>query len=214
MRGTYPRANPETKTMSAHGTLTVDLRTRRGKGPARRLRAQGLTPGVVYGQGKDNVAIAFDPRRFERALDAERRYNSLLEVEIHDGDAVLEKVYCVVADVDKDPMRDTYLHVDFMRVDPDAEIERVVPIRYVGRAKGVAAGGKLETYKRSVRIRVPAKDVPAAIEVDVTPLEAGAFFRVSDLAVAGAKVLERPEQPLAHVRPPKVSKTAAEGKGK
>ena len=127
--------------MSAHGTLSVDLRTRRGKGPARRLRAAGLAPGVLYGQGKDNVAVSFDPRAFERALDPERRYNSLLKIEVRNGDEVVETAHCVVADVDKDPIRDTYLHVDFMRVDPSAEIERVVPLRFVGRAKGEAAGG-------------------------------------------------------------------------
>ncbi len=200
--------------MSAHGTLTVQIRRKRGKGPARRLRAAGMAPGVVYGRGKDNLAVSLDPRAFERALDPERRRNSLLRVEIRDGDDVVETCDCVVADVDKDPIRDTYLHIDLMRVDPAAEIERVVPLRFEGRAKGVAAGGKLETYRRTVRVRVPAQDVPAAIVVDVTPLEAGAFFRVSDLSAPGLTVLERPEQPLAHVRPPKVSKTAAgEAKG-
>ena len=106
----------------------------------------------------------------------------------------------------RDAIRDDVLHIDFLRVDLEREIQRKIPVRYFGRAAGVQVGGKLKTFRRHVRISAKPGDIPVELPVDVTPLEAGAYLRLSDMTLDNASFDERIDTPIAFVDPPKAKK--------
>jgi large subunit ribosomal protein L25 len=183
-----------------HGKLTVKLRTRSGKGVARKLRAAGETPGVLYGQGKDNVLISVSPRDLRRSLDPERKLNTFFELSVEGGDGTEQ---CIISDIQLDPIKDTILHVDFLRVDPDFEVQTKIPVEYVGRAAGVALGGKLRTFRRTLKISAKPREIPIKLTVDVTPLGSGQSLRLGALSLENATFLEKADTVMALVESPR-----------
>lgn len=182
----------------SQGTITAQVRTGHGKGVARRLRQEGRIPGVVYGQGKDAVSVSLDPLLLRKAMNPDLGYNTFFSVTVEDG-GKQDVVPCMIADVQMNPVRDEILHVDFMRVDPEAEVERRVPVRYTGRAAGVVVGGKLKTRVREVRIASKPADIPVELVADVTPLDQGQALCIKDVTLDKARLLENPEVILAFV---------------
>ncbi|MFO7566709.1 MAG: 50S ribosomal protein L25 [Enhygromyxa sp.] len=196
-------------TETQYGKLTAKVRQASGKGVARKLRADGLIPAVIYGKGQGNLMLTVSPRELRRAMDPQRKLNTFFTVTIEgqDGQSVEQ---CVLTDYQADPIRDEFLHVDFLRVDPDSEVVTKIPVEYIGRAAGVVAGGKLRTYQRTARIAAKPAEIPVKLTVDVTPLNAGETLRMQDLSLPNARLLEHPNVVVAHVDPPRVAKTAAE----
>lgn len=186
------------------GKLNAKIRTTSGKGTARKLRAQGLIPAVIYGKGQANVMLTISPRELRRAMDPQRKLNTFFSVTVEDesGSAVEQ---CVVTDYQADPIRDEFVHVDFLRVDPNSEVVVKVPVEYVGRAAGVALGGKLRTYQRTTRIAAKPAQIPVSLSVDVSALLAGDSLRMKDLRIEDARLLDHPEAVVAHVEPPRVA---------
>lgn len=198
-------------TENLHGNLSATIRRSSGKGVARKLRAQGLIPAVLYGKGEGNVMLTVSPRDLRRAMDPQRKLNTFfsLTIEGQDGPVVEQ---CVLTDYQADPIRDEFLHVDFLRVDPDSEVVTKIPVEYVGRAIGVVSGGKLRTYQRTVRIASKPAQIPVSLTVDVTPLKPGDSLRMEDLKLEDARLLDHPNVVLAHVEPPRVAKVVEEKK--
>lgn len=189
--------------MSEYGTLTVNVRTQNGKGAARTLRREGLVPGVIYGQGKENLALSLDPQELRKTTDPQRSWNTLYTLTIkEDGKAdVVEPA--VVVDIQTDAVRDDIVHVDFMRVDPEQEVVRNVPLKLEGRAIGVFKGGKLKAFRRSLKVAAKPDLVPVEIVVDVTPVEGGESVRIRDVRVENARLVENPAQRILTVEMPK-----------
>ncbi|HXE80594.1 MAG TPA: 50S ribosomal protein L25 [Vicinamibacterales bacterium] len=192
-------------------TLQAVKRGDRGKNEARRLRAAGRLPAVVYGPpsgGKvEALAIAVEPRALSRILHSESGANTLITLRI-DGEAetkVLVKEYQV------DPVSHALLHADFYRVAMDKTITVTVPIVLRGEAKGVKQqGGLLDFVQRQVEIECLPGDIPEHIEIDVTELLIGQGVRVRDLSGAGRwKAVSEPDTMLVHVVAPKVEEPAA-----
>ncbi len=198
--------NYESETMSEYGKLAVQVRSAHGKGPARRLRQEGKIPGVMYGGGKGNLSLTVDPRLLTRAMNPKLRYNTLFSLTVQQEGKADVAENCVIADYDMDAVRDELLHVEFVRVDPSGEIERKIPVVYKGRAAGMALGGKLETFRRTIRVAAPAGSIPEELVVDITALEAGQYVRIKDVSLDGARILEPAEHALAFVAPPKEEK--------
>lgn len=198
-------------TETQYGKLTAKIRQASGKGVARKLRADGLIPAVIYGKGQGNVMLTVSPRELRRAMDPQRKLNTFFQVtiETQDGSSVEQ---CVLTDYQADPIRDEFLHVDFLRVDPDSEVVTKIPVEYVGRAAGVVAGGKLRTYQRTARIAAKPAEIPVKLTVDVTALNAGETLRMKDLSIPNARLLEHPNVVVAHVDPPRTAKVAADEK--
>ena len=196
------------------GKLTAQIRSKSGKGVARKLRAQGLIPGVIYGKGQGNLMLKLSPRELRRAMDPQRKLNTFFTVTIaREGqDDVVEQ--CVLTDFQADPIRDEFLHVDFLRVDPNSEVVTKIPVEYVGRAVGVVAGGKLRTYQRTTRVAAKPAEIPVSLTVDVSPLKAGQTLRMRDLSIENARLLDHPDVVVAHVDPPRAAKTEDDKKGK
>lgn len=196
--------------MSEYGKITATVRTSRGKGAARQLRMNGLTPAVMYGGGGENLALTIDPHLLNKAADPAKNYNTLFHMTVEAEGQPPQQVPCMIADVQRDAIRSDLLHVDFMRVDLDKEVQRKIPVRYFGRAAGVMVGGKLKTMRRTVKISAKPAEIPVELAVDLAPLEAGAYFRIKDMTLSNATFLEDPETPLAFIELPKAKKEDAE----
>src|SRR5207247_7734036 len=172
-------------------------RTGRGKNAARRLRRQGLIPGVVYGGKGDNLAVSVDPKALQRVLRSEAGRNAILKLDIagRSASSAILKSWQV------DPINDSFLHADFYRIAMDVAIRVTVPVAARGEARGVKVdAGILEMVLREIEVECLPGDIPERIEVDVTDLGINGAARVSDLLVsAKVKVLQAPDQVVVHV---------------
>jgi large subunit ribosomal protein L25 len=165
-------------------TLQAERRDGRGKNEARRLRARGKIPAVMYGVEKGKaVEIAVDPKELMRILHSESGVNTLIGLQLDGtGTRVLVKEYQV------DPLAHKLLHADFFQVAMDKAIIVTVPIVLKGEARGVKQqGGIVDFVNREIEIEVLPGDIPENISVDVSELMLNQGLRVRDLQIEGAK---------------------------
>jgi large subunit ribosomal protein L25 len=165
-------------------TLQAERRDGRGKNEARRLRARGKIPAVMYGVEKGKaVEIAVDPKELMRILHSESGVNTLIGLQLDGtGTRVLVKEYQV------DPLAHKLLHADFFQVAMDKAITVTVPIVLKGEARGVKQqGGIVDFVNREIEIEVLPGDIPENISVDVSELLLNQGLRVRDLQIEGAK---------------------------
>jgi large subunit ribosomal protein L25 len=183
----------------AHVALTAQKRTEFGNGPTRRLRRQGLVPGVVYEPGKASLAFSLSERELRRALAEGRTGVIDLTVEGDHARPVLLK------DWQLDPVRGDVLHVDFQEVDLLQEVEAPVQIELVGSSVGVRDGGVLDQPLREVVVRALPDTLPDHVELDVTELTVGDSITVEGIAApAGVVIVTEPETVVASVLAPTV----------
>jgi len=177
--------------------VTAKSRDERGKNAARRLRRQGLVPGIVYGGKGENVAVAVDPKALQKVLRSEAGRNAILKLDItgHGSANAILKSWPV------DPVKENFLHADFYRIAMDVAIRVTVPIHTVGEARGVKVdAGILELVVREIAVECLPGDIPERIDVDVSDLGINQSLRVSDVKVpAKVKVLEAADQVVVHV---------------
>ncbi len=161
--------------------LSVDLRERSGKGAARKLRAAGRIPGVVYGKGRATTPIALDPHALDRLLKtSEAGLNTLIELTVNGRDG---RTTVLVKELQRDPVRGGLLHADLYEVDLTRTIEVEVPIHLIGRPRGVEMGGILDQTLRTIEVECLPSDIPDEVEFDVSHLEIGDVVHVSDLPI-------------------------------
>ncbi len=167
-----------------------------GKNDARRLRASGLIPAVVYGAGQPSQAIAVDPKLMRRILNSETGHNSIFDLSF---DGTSAKV--MIVDWQYEPIKGALLHVDLKRIAMDKALRVSVPVVLKGEAPGVKVqGGIMEQLLREVEIECLPADIPSQIDADVTQLMFGQVIRVSGLPHAGkVKFITEENQPVAHV---------------
>ncbi len=182
----------------AEVTLKALMRADTGKGSARRSRAAGRVPAVVYGRGIDPMAIEVDRREFVTALHTDAGMNVLLNIEV-DG----TRTTAITRELQRDPVKGTVLHADFVKIDLTQEIEVEVPVHLVGESPGAKEGGVLEHPLFTVHVRCLPSDVPEAIDADVSGLNIGDVLRVSDLASGrNFEILNDPDTVVASVAAP------------
>lgn len=196
-----------------HGQLKVNVRTRRGKGVARRLRASGRVPGVVYGGGKDSVSIDIDPAQLRHALDPERRENTLFNLTLEGEGGTADTESCIIADIQRDLLKDNVTHLDFVRVNLEAEVTATIPVEYVGRPVGVVKGGKLRTFRRSIKIAAKPQEIPVNLVVDIATLDYGETLRISDVSLDNARILESARTVVAMVEIPRGARSDGTAEG-
>jgi large subunit ribosomal protein L25 len=178
----------------------------RGKNEARRLRASGKIPAVVYGEREGGKAIAVDPKVLSRILHTELGANTLISLKLGGADArVMVKEYQL------DPVTHQLLHADFYRVAMDKQIRVTVPVVTRGEPKGVKQqGGVLEIVHRQIELECLPADIPQNIEIDVSELLVGQSVRVRDVATnVNWKALSDADMMLVHVIIPKVEEVPA-----
>lgn len=175
--------------------LKAEVRETTGKEKAKKLRAAGKYPAIVYGAGEDPVSVTLDIRETEVVLT--RIHGEKVLVDLAYGGKT-DKVF--LRKIERDPASEKLLHIDFYRVHPDREIDTKVPVHHVGTAQGVRMGGLLEHGLRELQIHCLPGNVPPHIDVDVSHLEIGHSIHVSDLSpMPGVKVLSSPDAVLFSV---------------
>ena len=185
----------------------VSERDTRGKNAARRLRAAGKVPGVVYGLGKDPRAISIDTKLMTRLLLSSAGQNSILNLK---GGGADESAMAV--DYQVDPVKNNLLHVDLRRVDLQKLVIVAVPVVTVGIAYGVKTdGGYEEMVNREVLVECLPLDIPEKIEVDVTELGIGEAVRAGDLSVSDKYTLaDDSNKLLVHINATKTAEESEE----
>jgi large subunit ribosomal protein L25 len=197
--------------MATETTLAATTRTDKGKNQARRHRAAGRLPAVVYGPATGGandaaVPVTVDPKELSRILHSESGANTIISLQLEGT-----TVPVLVKDFLLQPVTHQLLHADFYRVAMDRKLTVTVPVSLKGEAKGVKQqGGVLDFVTREFQIEVLPADIPETIEVDVTELLMHQGVRIRDVA-AGAKwtPVSEPDTMLAHVVPVKVEEAPA-----
>jgi large subunit ribosomal protein L25 len=178
--------------------LRAERRDGAGKGVARKLRAVGRVPGVLYGHGREPLWLSLDSKELFHALHGSAGANVLVDLVV-DGKQHL----ALPREVQRDHVRGQYLHVDFLEVRRDEKVEVTVPIRVVGESPGVKAGGVLEHHLWDVHVQCLPGDVPEAIEADISTLQVGDSLRGGDLAPpAGVSILTAADESVLGVVAP------------
>jgi len=190
----------------ADATLTAVRRSAAGKGPAGRVRREGLVPAVVYGLGADNVSVSVSQRELVHILSGGSGMNTLITLNI-DGTEEL----AIARQLQRHPVKGNVIHVDFVRVRADQTIQAEIPVRLTGDAEGATRGGVLEQLVHTLTVEARPGDLPGAIEYDVSALLIGGQVYVRDLAIpAGVTVLQDADELVAQISAPRVAE-AAEG---
>ena len=172
--------------------LKATRRDALGTSKTRALRTQGLTPGIIYGHGQDNIAIAVSHHDLDVAIHHGER---LLEIDLGD---VKENV--LIKDVQYDTFGQDILHVDLTRVDLTERVEIVVPIVLRGTPEGVNEGGVLNQQSSEVTIECVVTSIPEEIRVQVNALNVGDGLYIRDLELpGGATLVTDPDQPVCTV---------------
>jgi large subunit ribosomal protein L25 len=186
----------------------------RGKNEARRLRASGRIPAVLYGAKKESVAVSLDPKQISRILHSESGHNTIFDVQVGG-----ERTKVMIVDWQFEPIKGSIMHIDLKRIAMDKALRVSVPIHLNGVAEGVKnQGGIMDQILREVEVECLPGDIPSSIDVDVTHLVFGEVMRVSDLPHGGKlKFITDETQPVAHVvaikeeEAPAAEAVAAEG---
>jgi large subunit ribosomal protein L25 len=181
--------------------LNVEKRSAAGKGAARRSRAEGKIPGVVYGAGKSNVPISVGHKALSDAFRAGAGENAIFLLKLAGSD---QSRHAMIRELQRHPVSRKPVHIDFVRVLMDVKITVRVPVEVVGLASGVKnEGGILDVVTREIEIECLPANIPAHIAVDVTNLAIGDAIRISELpAVEGVTIVDNPEKVIAHVAHP------------
>lgn len=181
--------------MSQNYTLNVETRAQTGRSASRRLRKAKRIPAILYGKHSKPETLSVDTPEFVRLVKAVAGRAVLVELNRTDqaGSSL-----SFLQEVQRDPMTDSYVHIDFQEVKADEKIEIRVPIRVTGESFGVKnQNGVLEIATHDLRIRCLPKDLPGIIEIDVTELEVGETIKVAELKpLDGVDFLDHKGQPI------------------
>ncbi len=157
--------------------LQVRERDERGSRHARRLRADGIVPGVLYGNGNSR-AIAIPERELRAAVSGPSGLHAILDVVLEGQESVHPSV---LADYQQDPIRGTISHVDLREVRLDRPIHAAVVVHLVGESPGVKTGGVLSLVTREIHVEALPSDIPEHLDADLSGMEVGDVLRLEDL---------------------------------
>lgn len=167
--------------MATQVTLKAEVRSDKGKGVARKLRASGRVPAIVYGAGGDPLSVALNAHETDLLFHSISVDNTIVNLEI-EGEK--NPVPTLVREIQIHPLHTDILHVDFLRIEMGVEVELEVPVHLVGNPRGVREdGGLLEQSIHHLPIRCTPANIPEDVKVDVTALGVGDIIHVSDLVL-------------------------------
>lgn len=164
--------------MSVNAGLTAKRRSETGKGAARRIRAAGQVPAVLYGKDQDSIALTIDAKEAGHLFHSISVENTIVNVKIEDE---AEEMETLVREIQMHPFRPDIVHVDFYRIQRGVVIEVDVPVKYVGAPEGVKHGGILDVILHEIRVKCIPSKIPETIEVDVSGLEIGESIHASEI---------------------------------
>jgi len=174
-------------------TITIEgqLRTEHGKLATRQLRSQELVPGVIYG-GAQEVNFSAPAKAFKPLVYTPNF--QLAEVNV-DG----KSYRCILKDLQFDKVSDELIHVDLLELVEDKKIIATIPLKYVGTAAGVKAGGRLVTKMKALKVKTYPRFLKEQIEVNVDNLELNGNIRVEDVKEENYEIINSPRIPIASV---------------
>ncbi len=173
-----------------------------GKEESKRLRRKGLTPSVVYGLDAGPIPISVEPRSIGKIISSEKGLNSVLNLEL-EGSGLSRHVMIKV--IDRHPVTDKLVHIDFLRIDMDSKVTAMIPIQIEGSPEGVKQGGILTIVRHQVEVECLPKDLPGSIKVDVSGLGIDEALRIKDLpSFDGVELKLGPERTVAVVHAPNI----------
>jgi len=194
----------------ASANLSANARDNGGKGVARKLRSEGRVPAIVYGHGRDPLALSINTRELEKLLDHISAESTVIDLDI-DG----KPSRTLIREIQRHPFKRQILHVDFQELVAGEKISVSIPIVLMGVPDGVRMdGGMLDQTMRELEIEVDPANIPNHVEVDVTKLTIGSSVHVRDLQLPeGVEVLDDGDASVCVVSAPRavIEETPVEG---
>jgi large subunit ribosomal protein L25 len=183
--------------MADNVDLQAKERSERGKNAARRLRASGMVPAVLYGGDGDATALAVPDKIVDYTLH-HMGDNALYDIDLGSGGSTAR-----IVDVQRDPVSNRLMHVDFAPVNMRERIEVTVPLHVVGEASGAEEGGVLQQVAYEVHVESLPGDIPQELTIDVSSLGMGENLTLADVALPeGVTLISNPEEVAATVTVP------------
>ena len=166
--------------MTVNVDLHIESRKITGKTTARQLRNQGKIPAIIYGEKKKPEHIALENKAITKLYNTGHLMSTLLHMDIEGT-----KIRTIVRDVQLDPVRDTIIHVDFLRLGKDAKIAVEVPIHLLNEdtCPGLKRGGVLNIVRFTIELLCPADNIPNKIEIDLNQYDMGIAIHISDISL-------------------------------
>ena len=166
--------------------LQAEVGRRAGSSDARRLRADGKIPAVVYGHGMDPISVSVDRRELRQALSGTAGMNTILDLTV-DG-----TVYpSLIKDIQRHPVKRNVQHVDFIQVNLNEEIVVSIPIHLEGEAKDVSAnGGLVDLAMQELQVRTTPRNIPDSVVIDVSEMTMDTVIRVEDIPLPSGVAAE------------------------
>jgi large subunit ribosomal protein L25 len=193
-------------------TINASARDGVGKGYARRLRAQGMIPASVYGDGQEAVPVAVSAKELATILRSETGHNTIFKLALPGGNGDAEPATVIIKDFQVDPVKGRLLHADLLRLSLTAVTQVSVAVQIVGEPVGVKMeGGILDIQLREIDVECLPGDIPENIQVDVADLHVGGHVTVADLVYdrTKVKVLADEHQIVAGVLAARLAEEAA-----
>jgi large subunit ribosomal protein L25 len=186
-------------------SLSAESRTGVGTGDARKLRASGSVPAVIYGHGRAPQSLSVVTRDLEKLLSTISLSSTVIELSLGGKSA-----RTLIREVQRHPFKRHIVHVDFQELVAGEKVTVNIPLRFVGVADGVRnSGGILEETMHQVHLRLDPSHIPDHIDVDVTPLTVGHSLHIRDLKVPeGASILDDAGATVCVVTAPKTEVVA------
>lgn len=186
--------------MTKQATLKVETRDGRGKGAARQLRRAGSIPGNLYGREIEPISVRADMREFAALVGAISVENTIVELSL-DGDAPRR---VLIREIQRHPVRPDFLHVDFYEIRAGEKLKVNVPLHLIGTPIGVRNGGTLQQVRHELEVECLPSEIPPSFEIDISGLEIGDSFHISDVDSGGLDILEDGGRTICAVAAPRV----------
>lgn len=165
--------------MAKRITLQTEMRTATGTGVAKKLRRDGIAPGVIYGGGQRSYPVQMKEREISDLLKHSESENVLVNLNVTGAEN--PKKLVLIQDVQRHTINGNIMHIDFQTVREDHELKATLPVHLVGDSKGVKAGGVLEHQLHQLEVSCLPKDLPEIFELDISAMEIGDALRVGDI---------------------------------
>ena len=174
--------------------LSVKIREKTGKSAARELRRNDEIPAVLYGL-KDNLSLSVGSKEFTKVL-ADKGRSALIDLKVEGG----KQHKVILKEIQTHPLKELYVHVDFLEVALDKAVKVSVPVNLVGQSPGEKLGGIVNHILKTLEVECLPTNIPQVFDVDMLGVELDQVVHVSDMQLPeGVKVLQRPAEAIVSV---------------
>jgi len=189
--------------------INLNVETRKKEDNLKTLRKQGVIPGVLYGKKMGSLVVLLNYKEFLKAF-TKHSISSFINI-ISKEEKVNGKT-AVIKEIQKDPVTDNIIHIDFHEISMDEKIEIEAAVHFIGKPEGVKLGGILEPLMRHIAIKGYPKDIIDTINIDVTSLKIGDIIHVRDLNLGeNIEIMVEEDAAIVTVAEPTVEEVSAEG---